>query len=180
MEYTIEFYKSSVNAGRTIIHQTTMCQDDETKLKREVTKLAKTIEPFDKLQKECPISWDNYGYHNASSFGKRWTPYTKNFPFNEKWTDDDYTYSISISQTSNKFKTAQEKLSKSRFNLKKAYEDITNTSYAFNPDISVIDPEIANIINADLPRHYETLIELVDAADKRLQKKVDELNNKTE
>ena len=54
MEYTIEFYKSSVNAGRTIIHQTTMCEDDETKLKREVTKLSKTIEPFDKLQKRMP------------------------------------------------------------------------------------------------------------------------------
>lgn len=178
MEYTIEFCKASVNSGRTIIHQTTMCETDQTKLKREVTKLAKTLEPFDKLQKECPISWETYGYHNASSFGKRWTPYTPNYPFNKEWTDDNYTYSISISQTSNKFKTVQEKLYTSQSKLKESYEDLTKNNHAYNPDISYIDPEIAEIINVDLPRHYEALIQLVDAAEKRLKEKVNELNSK--
>ena len=178
MEYTVEFYKSTVNNGRTMIHETTICETDETKLKREVTKIAKTLEPFAQLQKECPISWDTYDYDHSAGYGKRWTPYTPNFPFGEKWGDDNYTYSISVSQTSSKFKTAEKRVYDAGYNLQKAYQALTNNTHAFNPDISTIDPEIAEIIGIDLPRHYEALIELTKSAEKRLRAKVNELNNK--
>ncbi|MXV73455.1 hypothetical protein F4Z99_04150 [Candidatus Poribacteria bacterium] len=178
MEYTVEFYKSNVNDGRTIIHETTLCETDETKLKREVTKIAKTLEPFAQLQKECPVSWDTYGYDHSGSYGKRWTPYTPNFPFGEKWGDNNYTYSISVSRTSSKFKTAEKKVYDAGYNLKKGHEALTNNNHAFNPDISKIDPEIAEIIGVDLPKHYEALIDLTNAVEKRLKAKVDEFNSR--
>ena len=176
MEYTVELYESGVNSGRTMIHETTICSTDMTTLKREVTKLSKTLEPFEKLQKECPIGWESYGYAAGETFIKRWTPYTTGYPLSS--ITEDKSYTISISKTSGKFKTAEEKVYKASSSLKEAHEALTNNNYAFNPDISKIDPEIAEIMGIDLPKHFEALMYLVDAVKKHLQTKIDELNEK--
>ena len=173
MEYTVEFCKSSVKQGKTVIHETTLCEPDETTLKREVTKIAKTLDAFQQLQAECPVSWDSWGYDNTKSFSKRWTHYDKNFPL-----DEENVYSIHIMQTSGKFATAEKRVYIAGSKTKEALEALTDQHHAFNPDITKIDPEIAEIIHVDLPKHVQALIDVINGVEKRLSEKIQELNEK--
>ena len=54
MEYTVTFTKYHMKTGKETLFETKICSDDTTAIKRAITKMAKTIEPFAKLQKECP------------------------------------------------------------------------------------------------------------------------------
>ena len=62
MEYTVTFTKYHMKTGKETLFETKICSDDPTALKREVTKMVRTVEPFAKLQKESPIAWDTSGY----------------------------------------------------------------------------------------------------------------------
>ena len=173
MEYTVEFYKSNVTDGKTIIHETTLCESDPTTLKREVTKIAKTLDPFRQLQAECPISWYSWGYDKTESFSKRWTPYDQNFPL-----DEDNSYSINVIRTSGKFKTAETRVSDAYHKANEALKELTDQRHSFDPDISKIDPEIAEIIGVDLPKHVQALIDIIHGAEKRLSEKIQELDKR--
>ena len=174
MEYTVEFYKSSVKDGKTIIHETTLCESDETMLKREVTKIAKTLDPFKQLQAEAPTSWESYGYRETESYNKRWTSFDQNFPL-----DEDASYNIHVIRTSAKFATAQKKVYDAQFKINEGLKELTDRHYSNDPDISVLDPEIAKIIKIDLVENVQALINLFEATGKRLIEKIEELNNRT-
>lgn len=174
MEHTVEFCKLNIGVGREILHTAIICEKDETKLKREVTKVAKTIEPFKQLQAECPVIWNTYGYGSLSSFGKHWADYTPNFPL-----EGNAQYSITVAPTAAKFDTARKKVYNAHSKIKEAYEELTGRNYAYNPKISDIDPEIAEIIDTDLPGNVEALLGLFSCAETRLEDKIKELNNRT-
>ena len=175
MQHTVTFRKSSVENGRTILHELTICETDETKLKREITKIAKTVEPFAELQKACPVPWENHGYGTTKSCSKNWSPYNDKYPF-----DGDETYCISIMRTSALLDTASSKIYQTGYNVKKAYDELTSQTAAFNPDVAKIDPELAEIINTDLPSKVLALQEIIEAAEKRVKDKINELNSMTE
>ena len=172
MEYTVIFTKYHMNTGKEILFETTGCSDDPTTLKREVTKMAKAIEPFALLLKERPLSWDTYGYNKSESYGKTWTEYMRNIP-----VTDGSVYKISISRTSNTLDTVSRKINDAEYELTKALEELQK-NYAYNPDLSKIDPGLPEIIDVKLPDHITALIDIFETVKTRISKKVDELNSK--
>ena len=175
MQHTVTFQKSSVENGRTLLHECTICETDITSLKRQVTKILKEIEPFDQLQKECPIQWESFGYGNSVSWSKKWSSYTRGNPLN-----DDTNYIISITKTSRLLETASSKVYEARSKVEDAYEELTKNTHAFNPDISKIDPELDEIISTDLPPRILALKEIIESVETRIRDKIKELNEMTE
>ena len=175
MEYTIRFTKSSVEGGRTVIHETTSCEEDPTALKREVTKIAKELEPFNILQKECPIKWETNGYGTNLSYSKYWSPYSQAFPLEE-----EATYHISVGRSSEILEPISQQVYEAKRKVKEAYEALTNNTRAYQPDTSTVDPEIAQIVASGLPPHVLALIELIETVEGRIKNKMKELNEKTE
>ena len=176
MEFTVEFRKFSIELGSEIIHETTikdeLTKENETSIKREATKIAKTLEPFKQLQTECPMPWDSYGYGRNETFSKKWSPYTQNYPLS-----DNATYSITIIRSAAKFDTVLKKLNTAKSKVTEAYEELTNKTHAYDPDTTKLDPEIQDIVGIDLPKHAQALLELINGAQKRLQLKIEKLNS---
>ena len=179
MEYTIKFTKSSMEEGKETIHETTICESDETKLKREITKIAKTLDPFQTLQAECPIPWESYsyGYGGTKTFNKKWCSYMQDYPL-ENDRSNVTNYIINVSPTSYLLQTADKKVCNAWSHVKEAYKEITNNTYSFNPDISKIDPELAELVLTELPDKIEALSLIIDTVQRRFRDKIQELNNK--
>ena len=172
MQYTITFKKSSVENGRTLLHETTICETDMTNLKRQVSKIAKEIEPFAELQKASPQKWESYGYRATQSWNKFWSPYTHGYPLK-----GDESYSISIIRTSGLLETVTDKVHRAGLAVDKAREELLKDTHAFNPDISKLDPELDDIITKELPPKVKALRELINSVEKRIRDKVIELNS---
>ena len=175
MQYTITFTKSNVKNARTVIHQTTSCEEDPTALKREVTKIAKELKGFKKLQEECPIKWESGGYGTALSYFKHWSPYSQNFPLEE-----EATYYISVKRSSEILEPISQQVYEAKQKVKEAYEALTNNTSTYQPDTSTVDPEIAEIVASDLPPHVLALQELIETVETRIKNKIKELNEMTE
>ena len=178
MEYTVQFYRWNTDSDREVLHEVIMCDTDTTRLKRQVTKIAKllkikgSISPFKILQEKCPQSWEGYG-PVEKGFSKQWTPYDANYPLNEKCI-----YGISVTQSSKIFEAAKNRVSEASYKLLEAKEKLTVKRYSFDPDISLKDPEIAEIINGDLLQRLEAVMAFFDGAKRRLKDKIQELNEK--
>ena len=174
MEYTVICTKYHMKTGKETLFETTICSDDPTALKREVTKIAKPIEPFGKLQKEHPISWETWGYKANESYSKRWCEYMRNSP-----VTDGCVYNINISPTSNALRTASEKVYEAKRKTQEALEALQK-NYANDADLSKIDPRLPEILTVALPDHITVLISVFETVATRIELKTTELNEKTE
>ena len=174
MEYTVIFTRYHMDTGKEILFETTGCSDDPTTLKREVTKMSKAIEPFAKLQKECPLPWDTYGYNTNESYNKTWSGYERKNPIT-----DDTVYTISVSPTSNALDTVSRKVYDASLHLKKAIEEMQK-NYANNPNLSKIIPELPEIIEVKLPNHLSVLLNIFSTVENQINRKINELNNKVD
>ena len=174
MEFTVEFNRYHMDTGKEVLLETTMCANDNTKLKREVTKLSKTIKPFGVLQAEYPQPWHSYGYAKNESFSKKWSEYTQGCP-----PTDGYIYNIHVTPTANGLNAASHKTYEAYRKLKDAQEELQRR-HANDTDLSKIDPELATIIEKSLPDHINALIGIFDTVEKRINEKIKELNEKME
>lgn len=174
MEFTVEFKKYNVAKGSQLIHETILYSDDETALKRQVTKLVKEIKPFDHFQKERPISWENYsGYgHRQDTYGKSWGPYMSNSP-----VKDGSTYSISIRPTAYFLSNSIEKVHDAQYKLIEVRKAIEK-NFGDNVDLGKADPDLPKIINELLPAHVVALEKVFEEVEKRIKGKVKELNER--
>ena len=141
-----------MDTGRETLFETKICSDDTTAIKRAITKMAKTIEPFAKLQKECQLPWDTYGYNTNESYNKTWSAYDRKNP-----VKDGCVYSIHISPTSNALRTASEKVYEAKRKTQEALEALQK-NYANDADLSKIDSRLSEILAVDLPDHITALI----------------------
>ena len=174
MEYTVIFTKYHMDTGRETLFETKICSDDTTAIKRAITKMAKTIEPFDKLQKEHPISWETWGYRANESYSKRWCEYMRNSPVTDKCV-----YNINISPTSNALRTASEKVYGAKRKTQEALEALQK-KYANDADLSKIDSRLSEILAVDLPDHITALIGIFEKVATYIESETTELNEKTE
>ena len=174
MEYTVIFSRYNMSTGKEILFETTGCSDNPTRVKIEVTKMSKSIEPFAELQKECPLPWDSHGYLTNQSYSKHWTEYMRNMP-----VKDGCVYNININPTSNALNTVSRKICNASQQLNKAIEELQK-NYANNPDLSKIDPGLSEIIDVKLPDHLSALVNIFSTVETRIDKKIEELNEKTE
>ena len=174
MEYTVIFTKYHMKTGKETLFETTICSDDPTALKREVTKMVKAVEPFAKLQKECPLPWCTNGYNTNESYNKTWSGYEQKSPIT------DYTiYTISVSPTSNALRTASEKVYEAKRKTQEALEALQK-KYANDTDLSKIDSRLSEILAVDLPDHITALIGIFEKVAAYIESETTELNEKTE
>lgn len=174
MEYTVTFTRYVIDTGKETLFETTICSEDPTIVKRETTKMAKTLEPFAKLQKERPLSWNTSGYWESENYSKRWTEYMRNSPIT-----DDAIYNISISPTSSLLDTASRKVYDAGDQLKKAIEELQK-NHSFNPNLSKIDPGLPEILDVKLPDHLSALVEIFETVKTRINERINELNSKVD
>ena len=175
MEYTVTFTKYHMKTGKETLFETKICSDDTTAIKRAITKMAKTIEPFAKLQKECPLPWDTYGYYNTNeSYKKTWSGYDRKNPIT-----DDTIYNISVSPTSNALKAASEKVYEAKRKTQEALEALQK-NYANDANLSKIDSRLSEILTVDLPDHITALIGVFEKVAAYIQSETTELNEKVD
>ena len=174
MEYTVTFTKYHMKTGKETLFETKICSDDTTAIKRAITKMAKTIEPFAKLQKEHPLSWETWGYKANESYNKRWCEYMRNSP-----VTDGYAYNINISPTSNALRTASEKVYEAKRKTQEALEALQK-NYANDADLSKIDSRLSEILAVNLPDHITALIGVFEKVAAYIELETTELNEKVD
>ena len=174
MEYTVTFTRYVMGIGKETLFETTISSNDPTAVKRETTKIAKTLDPFALFQKERPLSWDTYGIGAKETSSKRWTEYMRNSP-----VTDDAVYNISISPTSSLLDTVSRKVYDAGDQLKKAIEELQK-NHSFNPNLSKIDPGLPEILDVKLPDHLSALVEIFETVKTRINERINELNSKAD
>ena len=174
MKYTVEFNRYHINSGKEILLLTTICADDPTKLKRQVTKLSREVKPFAELQGEYPQAWHTSGYSKNESYSKKWSEFTQGSPVR-----DGYIYNIYVKPSSNLLDAASRKVYAAMRKLREAKEEIQKR-HSNDADFSNIDPELQTMINEKLPDQIEALVQNFNAVETRMNEKIKELDEKTE